>query len=95
MSTKPTVRLSELRDLPPEEKERALNGLIEEARASEATANGYLSELGEQIEEFERRYELSSERLLEELYKGTRTETAEIARWLMLLRLREHSSQAS
>lgn len=92
MATRHAVRLSELRDLPPEEKEKVLSGLIEEARAP---TNGYLSELNEQIEEFERRYELSSERLLEELYEGTRTETAEIARWLMLLRLRERSLRAS
>lgn len=93
MATRRAVRLSELRDLPPEEREEVLSGLIEEARANSsgagATANGYLSELNEQIEEFERRYEISSERLLEELYEGTRTETADIARWLMLLRLRE------
>lgn len=92
MATRQAIRLSELRDLTPEEKEKALSGLIEEVRAP---ANGYISELNEQIEEFERRYELSSEHLLEELYEGTRTETAEIARWLMLLRLRERSSQAS
>ncbi len=92
MATRQAIRLSELRDLPPEKKEKVLSGLIEEARMP---ANGYLSELNEQIEEFERRYELSSEHLLEELYEGTRTETAEIARWLMLLRLRERLSQVS
>lgn len=89
MAARQAVRLSELRDLPPEEKEKILGGLIEESRAP---ANGYLSELNGLIGEFERRYELSSGRLLEELYEGTRTETADIARWLMLLHLRERAS---
>ena len=40
------------------------------------------------------RYEVSSERMMEQLAEGERKETAEIASWLMRLRIRERMRDA-
>jgi hypothetical protein len=82
-----SVRTSELRQMSEEERSSALSGLVQEALAS---PNGEAKQMLEaQITEFERRYEVSSSRMMEELSAGKRQETAEIASWLMLIRLRE------
>lgn len=82
-----SVRLSELYKMPEEERESALDKLVE---AAYGPPNGQLEDIETQIGEFEVRYEVSSGRMMEELRKGKRKETADIASWLMLLRLREN-----
>ncbi len=82
-----SVRTSELREMSEEERGKVLSSLVQEALAP---PNGEAKEMLEaQITEFERRYEVSSSRMMEELAAGKRQETAEIASWLMLIRLRE------
>ncbi len=80
------LRLAELRESSPEKRKALLSGLVEAARQS---PNGEAERLEAEIREYERRYEVSSERMLQELAEGTRKETAEIASWLMRLRVRE------
>lgn len=53
--------------------------------------NGGLANLNDEISEYERRYEISSARLLEELASGTRRETDEICSWLIRLRRRDRA----
>jgi hypothetical protein len=86
-----SVSFSDLQDMPPAEKGRALGSLVAGARAS---ANGQTDKLDAEIREYERRYEVSSERMVEQLAEGERKETAEIASWLMRLRIRERMRAA-
>jgi hypothetical protein len=81
-----SVRFTDLENMPPAEKDRALGNLVAGARAS---ANGQTDKLEAEIREYERRYEVSSERMMQQLAEGERKETAEIASWLLRLRIRE------
>jgi hypothetical protein len=80
------VRFSEIRKASPAAREKMLAGI---AAAAKAPANGQLAELDAEIAEFEERYGISSDHLLEELSEGKREETMEIVTWLMRIRLRE------
>lgn len=60
--------------------------------AAGASSNGRVERLDAEIQEYEDRYEIPSERLLEELHDGTRQETADIVRWLWLIDLRQRAS---
>lgn len=68
-----------------------MGGLVAGARAS---ANGEIEKLNAEIREYERRYEISSERMMQELEEGGLKETAEIASWLMRLKIRERIGAA-
>jgi hypothetical protein len=72
-------------------REAALAGIIAEAKAP---ANGSVEALYAEIAEYEEKYGLDSNQLLEELSSGEREETEEILSWLMLLRLRERVEPA-
>ena len=80
------VRFSEIREASPAMREKALAGIIAEAKAP---ANGSVEALNDEIAEYEEKYALKSRRLLEQLSSGEREETEEIISWLMLIRLRE------
>lgn len=83
---KRAVRFSEIREASPSVREAALAGIVAEARTP---ANGSVSSLNAEIAEYERKYDLDSERLLKEISSGERQETEEILSWLMLIRLRD------
>ncbi len=82
-----SVRMSEFREMSEEERDAAIARLVE---AAYGPPNGQIEDLETQIRYFEFKYETSSERMREELLEGKRKETADIASWLMLLRLREN-----
>ncbi len=82
-----SVRMSELRKMSKEDRDAAIDRLVE---AAYGPPNGQLEDIEARIREFEFRYETSSERMRKELLGGERKETADIASWLMLLRLREN-----
>jgi len=84
-----SVRMSEFREMSEEERAGVVSKLAREALKS---PNGQMMEqLNAEIRDFERRYEITSEHLREELYEGQRPETADVARWLWLLDLRERT----
>jgi hypothetical protein len=79
------VRFSEIRKASPGMREAALAGIVAEARVP---ANGSVNALNAEIAEYEAKYGVHSDRLLEEISSGEREETEEILSWLMLIRLR-------
>lgn len=81
------IKMSEFRTMSEEEREEAVGRLVE---AAYGPPNGQVEDLETRIRKFEFRYETSSERMREELLRGQRKETADIASWLMLLKLREN-----
>ncbi len=81
------MRMSEFRKMSEKEREEAVSLL---AKAAYGPPNGQLEEIQSRIREFEFRYEVPSERMVEELSKGERKETAEIASWLLLIKLRDN-----
>jgi len=86
------VSFAELREAPPARRKALLSRLVAAARQS---PNGEVERLEAEIRDYERRYEISSERMMQELAEGKRKETAEIASWLMRLRIRERIGAAS
>jgi len=85
-----SVKMSEYREMSEEKRTEVVSEL---ARHALESPNGQAERLDAEIREFERRYEVTSQRLLEELYEGERLETADIARWLWLLDLRERKNR--
>lgn len=83
-----SVRVSELSEMSEVERAETARKLIP---GSGATPNGHAERVDAEIREYEGRYETSSDRLLEELYEGERQETADIARWLWLIDLRQRT----
>jgi hypothetical protein len=81
------VKLSDLANMPVEDSDRVLAELVQSAKAKR---NGQRAVMDARIREFEIRYEMSSADLHERLRSGALLETAEIARWLMLLAAREN-----
>jgi hypothetical protein len=73
-------------------KRRALLEAVVEAACS--APNDELRTFELEISQYERRYEVPSARLVAELDQGSMKETAEVARWLMLLKLRERLTAA-
>lgn len=86
-----SISFEELRNASPEQRERMLAEL---GHAASEPPNGEVERIEDEIREYERRYEVSSGRMMEELEEGTRKETAEIASWIMRLRIRERLSAA-
>lgn len=80
------VKFSEIRKASPGMRKAALAGIVAEARVP---ANGSVKALDAEIAEYEEKYGMDSDRLLEELSSGEREETEEILSWLMLIRLRD------
>ncbi len=80
------VRFSEIRKASPAVRDKALAGIIAEARAP---ANGSLTDLDSRITGYEEEYGLTSDQLLDQLSTGKREETVDVLSWLMLLRVRD------
>lgn len=83
------IELQQLKDLPPEGRSEALANLTAHSASEAHPPEEALESLDKEIREYERRYEISSERMLGELEEGSRKETAEIASWLMRLSIRD------
>jgi len=82
------VSLSELREMSEEQRAKAASRLIQ---GTVSAADGQTKQFDVEIADFEREYGITSEQLVQELYEGTRSETNDIVRWLMLLHLRGRS----
>jgi hypothetical protein len=82
-----SVRDSELRKLSPDERRKVYAQLAE---AAFATPNGEIEELNAELRSYEQRYELSSAHLVQALESGHLRETADVASWVITLRLRDH-----
>lgn len=80
------IKFSEIRRMTSEAKSAALAGIAAQSRAP---ANGGVTALEAEIAEYEKKYGLDSDRLLQELASGEREETEEILSWLMLLRIKD------
>ena len=86
-----SVRFTDLKNMSSAQKGKDLGNLVAGVRSS---ANGQTDKLEAEIREYERRYEVSSERMMQQLAEGERKETAEIASWLMRIRIRERMRAA-
>jgi hypothetical protein len=75
------LTLAELGRMTEKARKKALGDLV---KAAMAPATGRATALQRQIREYEKRYELTTERMREELSAGRRAETADICDWLML-----------
>jgi hypothetical protein len=80
------IRLSELFRMRPEERERTVGALAERAKGK---PNGQVRVLDAEIGEFEIRYQMSSVDMRGAFARGEVTDTADIAKWLILLRARD------
>ncbi len=76
---------SEFREM--DEKQRA-DAVRRLARGAFESSNGQAGEIDRQIDEYERKYEFDSRRLMELLMEDELTETDEISDWLWLLNFR-------
>jgi hypothetical protein len=85
------VTTSELRNLDPGERASRLSSLAREERRA---PNGEVEDIEERIRAFERRYELDSETMREEVSTGARAETWDLCQWLMLLDVRDRLAAA-
>ena len=85
-----SIRLGELDTLTSAERADVLRKLVADASQP---PNGHLAAARARVRDFERRYELSSEALIERLRTEEMRETAEIAEWLYFLRLTEIGSR--
>ena len=79
------VSLSRLKSASPSRRNELLSGLVSGAREP---INGYADQLDDQIAAYERRYELTSAEMVEQVENGALKETDDIASWLMLLNVR-------
>jgi hypothetical protein len=82
------VRLSELSRMSDPERERTLDDLVRRAKGK---PNGQLKMLDAEIRSFEIRYEMSSVEMRAKFGRGEVADTADIARWLILLRARDRA----
>lgn len=80
------IRLSELFRMRPEERERTMGALAERAKGK---PNGQMKALDAEIGELEIRYQMSSADMRAAFARGEITDTADIAKWLILLRARD------
>lgn len=80
------ISLSRLKSASPDRRDELLSGLVNDARQP---ADGYADRLSARIAEYERRYELSSLAMVEQIKSGSLKETDDIASWLMLLKVRK------
>lgn len=77
-----TLRLADLSNLSPTERDAAVRDL---ARSAMAQPNGEMEAVGVQIRAFERRYEMTSAAMESKLAAGALQETLDIASWLIAL----------
>jgi len=83
--------MQELRGLEPGEQASRLSRLAREARGA---PNGGLEDVEARIRAFERRYEVDSESMREQVASGERVETWDICQWLLLLDVRDRLAAA-
>jgi hypothetical protein len=83
------ISLSRLKSASPNKRDELLSALVSEAREP---ANGMVDRLSARIAEYERRYELSSLEMVEQVQSGDLKETDDIASWLMLLNVKERAT---
>lgn len=81
-----SISLARLKSASPNKRDELLSGLVSDARRP---ANGYVEHLNARIAEYERRYELPSIAMVEQIKSGDLKETDDIASWLMLLKVRK------
>lgn len=79
------IRLSELARMTQGQQERVLTALVRKAKAPRS---GHVTELDRRLREFELRYEMSSDEMLERFARGELRDTADIARWSLLAHAR-------
>ncbi len=80
------LKLSELGQMNQAERDAALSGLVQAAKAA---PNGQLKRLASGIQEFEQRYEMTSSEMLDACRLGTQKDTADTAKWQILLTVRD------
>ena len=85
-----SVRLADLDGMTAQERDQLMGQLVNEATGP---ANGQLALVAARVKVFERRYEMSSDDLLERLRTGQQRETAEIAQWLFWLQVQRRSGR--
>ncbi len=83
------LSLSRLKSASPNKRDELLSELVSVARGP---ANGTVDRLTARIAEYERRYELSSLAMVEQVQRGDLKETDDIASWLMLLKVRKRAT---
>lgn len=83
----PSLRLSELHGLSPEERERKIEEFVEAGK--QITNEQALEDLTQKLERFEELYEITSSEMKNQLQQGLLQETHEICCWLMLLKVRD------
>lgn len=77
------VRTEDLRHLQAPERERRIGELVD---AACAPRNGQQKVLDASIRELESRYEMSSADMLAKFARGDVSDTADVSRWIILLR---------
>jgi hypothetical protein len=82
------LSLSRLKSVSPNKRDELLSELVSDARGP---ANGTADRLSARIAEYERRYELPSLEMVEQVQRGDLKETEDIASWLMLLKIRKRA----
>lgn len=80
-----SVKLKDLANMPEGEQNEALTDLV---RAAKAPRNGQAQVLDRRIREFEVRYEMSTDEMLDHFARGDIKDTADIAEWSILARAR-------
>lgn len=80
------VATAELRELPAEERDERLSKLVAAARAPR---NGQANVLADRIRALEVQYGMRSNAMLAKLAEGQMPDTADLSRWLILLRARD------
>lgn len=76
------LTLSELRGAGDEERSRKLSELVEDARSPR---NGQARDIDARLRAYEIQYGMTSEEMRAKFRAGKQEDTADIARWLMLL----------
>lgn len=88
--TKYRISDQALKAMPEAQRAEAMLKLVRDARA---VPNGELKEVNERIADFERRFDIDSERMRAEVSEGARREDWEICQWLMLMKRRSRLEQ--
>ena len=80
-----TLKLAELSQMPESARNRALTDLV---RSATRVPNGQLAKLDAEIHQLEVRYGMTSDAMLSAFRDGTLKDTADLARWHVLLQVR-------
>lgn len=76
------IRSADLAALPPDEKKKALAALTNPSQEEKARTRAVLQA---RVRQFETRYEMTSEEMIDGLARGEVRDTAEINQWMNLL----------